>query len=417
MAQTKKVKNTAALTSVTLNISSVQELKILRRIVDITCSDLDLAGILHEVVGIVNEMTKADSIFVYLFDRGKKNLVLMASKTPHKKVLGKINLRVGEGITGWVAEHNKPVAIKKNAYQDPRFKGFDVLPEDRYEAFLSVPIIYKGKVSGVINVQHKNPHEYSTSSVNLIDTIAKQVGGVIEHARLFEDTKQKASQFDSLVKVSHSITSQRYLDEILSLIVVITAEMLNSKICSIMLLDDKGEELSIKATQSLSEEYRKKPNLKVKNSLVGDVVKTKNPLVVEDVRQDERYAYRELAIKENLSSMVAVPMIVKDKAIGVINVYTKELHQFSGEEVSVLQMVANQAAVAVENTKLVEEASKTREALETRKLVERAKGILMRMNNLTEEAAHRLIHKKSMDTCKSMKDIAESIILMAEFSK
>ncbi len=417
MAQTKKVKNTTALTSVTLNISSAQELKILRRIVDITCSDLDLAGILHEVVGIVNEMTKADSIFVYLFDRGKKNLVLMASKTPHKKVLGKINLRVGEGITGWVAEHNKPVAIKKNAYQDPRFKGFDVLPEDRYEAFLSVPIIYKGKVSGVINVQHKNPHEYSTSSVNLIDTIAKQVGGVIEHARLFEDTKQKASQFDSLVKVSHSITSQRYLDEILNLIVVITAEMLNSKICSIMLLDEKGEELSIKATQSLSEEYIKKPNLKVKNSLVGDVVKTKNPLVVEDVRQDERYAYRELAIKENLSSMVAVPMIVKDKAIGVINVYTKEFHQFSGEEVSVLQMVANQAAVAVENTKLVEEASKTREALETRKLVERAKGILMRMNHLTEEAAHRLIHKKSMDTCKSMKDIAESIILMDEFSK
>lgn len=417
MAQPKKVKNTTALTSVTLNISSAQELKILRRIVDITCSDLDLAGILHEVVGIVNEMTKADSIFVYLFDRGKKNLVLMASKTPHKKVLGKINLRVGEGITGWVAEHNKPVAIKKNAYQDPRFKGFDVLPEDLYEAFLSVPIIYKGKVSGVINVQHKNPHEYSTSSVNLIDTIAKQVGGVIEHARLFEDTKQKASQFDSLVKVSHSITSQRYLDEILNLIVVITAEMLNSQICSIMLLDDKGEELSIKATQSLSEEYRKKPNLKVKNSLVGDVVKTKNPLVVEDVRQDERYAYRELAIKENLSSMIAVPMIVKDKAIGVINVYTKEFHQFSGEEVSVLQMVANQAAVAVENTKLVEEASKTREALETRKLVERAKGILMRMNNLTEEAAHRMIHKKSMDTCKSMKDIAESIILMDEFSK
>ena len=125
-----------------------------------------------------------------------------------------------------------------------------------------------------------------------------------------------------------------------------------------MLLDEKGEELRIKATQSLSEEYKKKPNLKVKSSLLGDVVKTKKPLVVEDVRKDERYVYRELAVKEDLSSMVAVPMIVKDKAIGVINVYTKEIHQFSGEEVSVLQMVANQAAVAVENTKLVEEASK-----------------------------------------------------------
>ncbi len=400
-----------------LQISRVEELKILRSIVDITCADLDLNRILHEVVDIVNEMTKADSIFIYLFDHGNKNLVLMASKTSHKKVLGKINLRVGEGITGWVAEHNKPVAIKKNAYQDPRFKGFDVLPEDQYEAFLSVPLIYKGKVSGVINVQHKKPHEYSVGSVNLLNTIAKQIGGVLEHARLFEDTKQKAAQFDSLVKVSNSITSERYLDEILNLIVVVTAEMLNSKICSIMLLDEKGEELRIKATQSLSEEYKRKPGVKVNNSLVGDVIRTKKPLIVADVRQDARYVYRDLAIKENLSSMIAVPMIVRDNAIGVINVYTNEAHQFTGEEVSVLQMVSNQAAVAVENTKLVEEASKIRETLETRKLVERAKGILMRMNNLGEEAAHRLIHKKSMDTCKSMKDIAESIILMDEFRK
>ena len=400
-----------------LSISQEEELKILRRIVDLASSDMDLHRVLNEVVRIVNDITKADSIFVYLFDKNKRNLSLMASKIPHRKVLGKINLKVGEGITGWVAEQNKPVAIKKNAYQDPRFKNFDVLPEDRYEAFLSVPIIYKGKVSGVINVQHKHPHEYSASSVSLINAIAKQIGGVIEHARLYEETKTKAVQFDNLVKVSHSITSHRYLDEILNLIVVITAEMLNSKICSIMLLDERGEELSIKATQSLSEEYKKKPNLKVQNSLVGDVIRNKQPLIVADVREEERYFYRELAVKENLSSMVAVPMIVKGKAVGVINVYTSEPHHFTDEEVNVLQMVANQAAVAVENTKLMEETIKTKEALETRKLVERAKGILMRMNNLSEETAHRMIHKKSMDTCRSMKEIAESIILMDEFKK
>ena len=245
----------SSLPSGKLKITQEAEIKILRRIVNLTCSDLDLTLILKEVVQIVNEMTKADSVFIYLFDEKKKNLVLMASKVPHKKMLGKINLRTGEGITGWVAQENKTVAIKRNAYQDPRFKNFDVLPEDQYEAFLSVPIIYKGKVSGVINVQHKSPHEYSASTVNLITMIAKQVGGVIEHARLFLEKTQKAAQFDSLVKVSHTITSERYLDEILNLIVLVTAEMLSSKICSIMLLDEKGEELVIKATQSLSEEY------------------------------------------------------------------------------------------------------------------------------------------------------------------
>ncbi|MFA5261209.1 MAG: GAF and ANTAR domain-containing protein [Candidatus Omnitrophota bacterium] len=399
------------------NISQGEELKILRQIVDITSAEMDLARTLKEVVCIVNEATKADSVFIYLFDDRKENLTLMASKLPHKKMLGQLVLKVGEGITGWVAQENKPVAIYKNAYQDARFKNFDVLPEDRYEAFLSVPIVYKGKAIGVINVQHKKPHDYSARAVSLIRTIAKQVGGVIEHAILFEQVKLKAMQFDSLVKVSQSITSENYLDEILNLIVVVTAEMLNSKICSILLLDDKKQkELVIKATQSLSEEYKRKPNLKVDRSLLGEVIKGKKPLMFQDVRQEQKYFYRDLAVKENLTSMIAVPMIVKDTVIGVINVYTKEPHVFTDEETKVLQMVANQAAVAVENTKLMQESLKAREALETRKLVERAKGILMRLNNLSEQSAYRLIHKKSMDTCRSMKEIAESVILMDELN-
>ena len=400
-----------------LNISPSQEIQILRRIVEITNSELDLNLILNEVVKIVNDMTVADSVFIYLFDEYKQNLVLMASKTPHKKELGHVALKTGEGITGWVAKESKPVAIANNAYKDKRFKNFDVLPEDQYEAFLSVPILCKQKAIGVINVQHKKPHEYAAGTINLISIIAKQVGGVIENAQLYEDTKKKALQFDSLIKVSQSITSEDYLDEILNLIVVVTAEMLNSKICSIMLLDKNKKELVMSATQSLSDEYKKKPNLKVDESVSGEVLKSKKPMFIEDVNHSEKYQYKDLAKKEKLSSMLAVPMIVKDEAIGVITIYTKETHHFTDEEIGVLQMVANQAAVAVENTKLVEEALKAKEALETRKIVERAKGVLMRMNKLSEESAYRVIHKKSMDSCRTMKEIAESILLMDELQR
>jgi signal transduction protein with GAF and PtsI domain len=398
-------------------LSTDDELKIMHRIVDITTAEVDLDGVLSEVVKTVTDIVRADSVFVYLLEDGRKSLILRASKTPHKKELGAVRLKAGEGITGWVAKTNTTVAIGKKAYADPRFKTFDVLPEDRYEAFLSVPIVYKGKAIGVINVQHKKPHVYPQGVVNLLVMIAKQLGGVIEHARLFSETRDKAFQFDTLVKVSQSITSEKYLDEILNLIVLVTAEMLNSKICSIMLLDAKGTELTIKATQSLSDEYKKKPNLKVESSLMGQVVKTRQPLMVEDVRKEKRYLYRELAVKEGLVSMLAVPMVVKDKAVGVINVYMTEAHDFTEDEVDALQMVANQAAVAVENTRWMEEALKAKEALETRKVVERAKGILMKMNNLSEDAAYRIIHKKSMDTCRSMKEIAESILLMADFQK
>ena len=400
--------------SVKLTINQAQELAILRRIVEITNSELDLNGILHDVVKVVTDMIKADSVFIYLFDEKKENLVLMASKTPHQKELGKINLKVGEGITGWVAQESKTVAIKQSAYKDPRFKHFDVLPEDKYEALLSVPIIHKKETIGVVNVQHKKTHEYAANTINLISIIAKQISGVIISARLFEETKKKALQFDSLIRVSQSITSPDYLDEILNLIVVVTAEMLNSKICSIMMLDEKGNELVIKATQSLSLDYKRKPNVKIEGSISGEVFKTRQTMVVYDVRKEERYSFKDLAIKENLTSMLSVPMVVKNKAIGIINVYTKQPHHFTQEEKSVLQIVADQAAIAIENTKLMEEALKAKEALETRKVIERAKGVLMRIRHLSEESAYRLIHKKSMDSCRSMKEVAESILLMDE---
>ncbi len=174
-----------------LNISPPQELEILRKIVEITNSALDLKLTLGEVVSALSDMTSADSIFIYLFDENRTQLTLMASKTPHKKELGKVVLKSGEGVAGWVARESKPVAIKRSAYKDPRFKHFDVLPEDKYEALLSLPIIYKGKSIGVVNIQHRKPHEYSRSTVGLFSIIAQQIGGVIEHARLYEETKKK----------------------------------------------------------------------------------------------------------------------------------------------------------------------------------------------------------------------------------
>ena len=393
-----------------------QEIGILRRLINLTASELDLSAVLKDIVDLVSGITKANSVFIYLFDSSKRNLILRASKIPGDKKIEKIILKIGEGITGWVAKQNQPVSINQKAYEDPRFKGFDILPEDKYEAFLSVPIIYKAKAIGVINIQHKNRTNHPKAMVDLIVMVARQVGGFIENAMLYDDARQKIRQFDSLVKVSASVVSEKYLDEVLNLIVVVTAELLNSKICSIMLLDEKGENLIIKATESLSEYYKKKPPVKVDSSLSGDVIKQKKPLAIEDVRHEKRYVYRELAIAENLTSMLLVPMVVKDKAIGIINVYTKEHHRFTDEEISVLQIIAHQAAISVENTKLMAEATVAREALEARKIVERAKGILMKTQNLSEEEAYRLIHRKSMDTCRSMKEIAEAVILTSEIS-
>jgi GAF domain-containing protein len=144
------------------------------------------ADSLHEVLGRVVEFLSAvarfDSCFVYVLEENE--LVLRASKNSHAEIVDRLKLQVGRGITGWVAEHKQPVAVARNAFKDPRFQAFNELPEDRFEAFLSVPVLSRGKIVGVINLQHREPHVYRPREIRLITTIGFLVGAEIEMARL-----------------------------------------------------------------------------------------------------------------------------------------------------------------------------------------------------------------------------------------
>lgn len=222
---------------------------------------------------------------------------------------------------------------------------------------------------------------------------------------------------EALSKISEAITSDLYLEDILRLIVTVTAEAMGSKICSLMLLDKSGRELVVKATQSVSENYNKKPNIKLGEGIAGIVAKEGKHITVLDVRKDERYMNRDIAINENLCSLLSVPLIFKGKVIGVLNCYTARPHHFSRNEIDVLRTIANQAAIVIENFRLVVESKVIKEELESRKAIERAKGILMKQDNLTEEEAYNRIRKYSMDNRKSMKEVAEAIILTEDMKK
>jgi two-component system, response regulator PdtaR len=183
-----------------------------------------------------------------------------------------------------------------------------------------------------------------------------------------------------------------------------------------MMVDAQRNELVLKAAKCSSEEYWRKPNLKIGNSLISRVVKAKAPLMVRDVTKEEAYQYPDLASKEGVRSLVSVPMILKDSVIGVINVYSAEERVFSKEDLRVLSSVADQAAVAFENTKLNVAIQESQEALQTRKVVERAKSILQKQANLNEEEAYRRLQQQSMRTRRSMREIAEAVILSSELS-
>jgi len=151
--------------------------------------------VLARVVDFATAVVKCDSCLVYVLEG--EELVLRGSKNPHPDVVDRLKLRVGQGITGWVAEHHEPVAVSAKAAQDPRFQFFHELPEDSYEAFLSVPLMSRGRVVGVINLQHRLPHIYKKRQIQLISTIGFLVGAEIELARLEEANSNLSEQLQT----------------------------------------------------------------------------------------------------------------------------------------------------------------------------------------------------------------------------
>lgn len=224
-------------------------------------------------------------------------------------------------------------------------------------------------------------------------------------------------QIEAISKVANLITSGLYLDELLRLIVHVTAEIMNSKISSLMLFDPAKKELVVRATQSISEAYNKKPNIKLGEGIAGKVALENKPLYLLDVKGDERYLNQDLAKKEGLCSLASVPLAVKGRVIGVLNCYTSKKHEFTKPERDILNALSNQAAVAIENAELDLRARSAEEALVTRKLVERAKEILAVDANISPAQAYHLIQKQSMDTRKSMKEVAEAIILTKDIKE
>jgi uroporphyrinogen-III synthase len=160
-----------------------------------------LTTVLDLVVEFVCAVMKCDSCFVYVLEGD--DLILRASQNPHSDVLDRLKLRMGQGITGWVAENKRPVAISRNALLDPRFQLFPELPEDRFEAFLSVPILCRDKLVGVINIQHREPHQHSQREIHLISTIGFLVGPEIELVRV----ETESSRSFELAEARHQVES------------------------------------------------------------------------------------------------------------------------------------------------------------------------------------------------------------------
>lgn len=232
-----------------------------------------------------------------------------------------------------------------------------------------------------------------------------------------DGTETSRRYIKALMDISRAITSDLYLEEILKLIVMVTAKVTGGEICSLWLIDEGAHppKIRLKATQSIDPEYVKDRALSLNEGVVGFVATQGRPLVLSDVLKEPRFKEKEMARKLGLVSMASVPIQVRaGQVIGVLNCFTNRPHLFSETEINLIQTVANQAAAAILNTELMVKTQVIQQELETRKLVERAKEVLMQRRGKSGEQAYRWIQRRSMTTRKTMRSVAEAILLSEE---
>lgn len=329
-----------------------EELDALRRVGEATGSAFDLEEILKVTAEVAIRVTGTDSCQVYLYDRVHDDLVLRAADSTGQEMIGKIRLKLGEGVTGWAARQRKHVAVVRGAKRDHRFKFFQELKEDSFESILSVPLVFNNELIGVVNVRTLAPREYTKSEVRLLSSIASQVAGAIVKARRTRQLERAASHLHNLSEVSQAITSNMYIDEMLRMFVEMVARTMGFSVCTVMLLDQERKKLSIKATQSDNAEYTDKPSLEVGDSVAGQAVMENRVITVLDVRQHPNYKFADVAARVGLCSMAAVPLVFKGEVMGVLNCYTAKPHEFNQEELATLQALGVQATLAIQATKL-----------------------------------------------------------------
>ena len=332
----------------------------LREIAQALSAAWDLDTTLDLIANRTNHVMHADSCSLYLLEPEGDILRLRASTRLARESLGRASLRLGEGLTGWAAKHGKPAAVRE-AKLDPRFKLLPETNEEGLRSLLAVPLTNRGRIIGALNVQTAEPRDFSADEAELLMLIGDLAAGALDRAMLYDSMNRRLEELTTLAKVSQTVTSPMVPDEMLELVAEMAAGAMGCDVCSLQLIDPDRGLLIMRAAWGKSAPYRRRPPLRTDEGVVGEVIRTRRPVAVRDVRADPRYRFRDLARREGLVSMLSVPLVVRDKVIGVMNSYVGRPVEFSPQQIALCTTLANQTALAIENGRLAAGAAVVRE--------------------------------------------------------
>lgn len=332
----------------------------LRPIAQALSTTNDLASTLELIASQTTDVLQVDSCSIYLLDPDGTTLRLQASTGLDGNAIGQAILATGQGLTGLAVQENQPI-FASHARLDPRFALLPEVQELQFESLLAVPMPLANKVCiGALNVQTRQERLFSDLEIEWLQLLAELAAGAISKARVAEDQQRKLNELNTLLQLSAAVTGPS-ADEMLQVVVGLAAQLLHASACAIFLLDTEQQMLFLHAAHPPSYAQVARRQIRLGEGIGGVVAAQNKVLASHDVRIDPRYLAADTATQAGLYALLCVPLAVHDRVIGVLHCYHANQHLFSDQEVALLQSLAGQTALALENTRLLTNAAVVRE--------------------------------------------------------
>jgi sigma-B regulation protein RsbU (phosphoserine phosphatase) len=317
-------------------------------------SVLDLADLLEKIPQLIAQITRFSAFAVYLLDEARQELHIAYAVGYPDEVVRSLRLKVGQGVVGAAVEQSRPILVN-DIGKEPRFMG----PLRNMVSQLAVPMRRKGRVIGALNLLSEHSGAFTDRDEALLRQFAAHVAVAIENARLFRSERHYTETLETLAEIGREMSSILDLDVLLTRIASLTKRIIDYRTFGILLLNETTNMLEMKLAVRYGEENSAK-HIKLGEGLVGWAALYKEPLLVSDVSKDPRY----INLVEDVRSELVIPMLIKDRCIGVFDLESPELNAFTKENKELLTLLASQAAVAIENARLYEEVRRNEERIE-----------------------------------------------------
>lgn len=325
--------------------------KYVSELVDLLAKATSKDDLLGEFAALWQRAVEADSVDI-LFRESGDGLVLKAS-TIYPELNNRLRMGKGVGLSGYALVNNEAVYLAKGATKDPRYAHYPGVEEPTAEGIVILPLPpVNTQPMGVVVIRNNKGWRITKGWREGLEELATATANCLKGYGNAYQAGTQSNRLGALSEVSRTIATSPYVEEILQLLVNVTAQQFNYRVCTVRLLDENRGELVLRATQAPAKAYQRKRAIKLGESIAGRAIDERRPVIVRDVQIEADYIGHDLAVEQGLRSMICVPLTLQDKPVGVLSCYTSEARDFTQDEIRALETLAKQAAVSIEHSKM-----------------------------------------------------------------